>query len=209
MFAKDRAQTPIGALSGGEKNRAVLARLFTQPANVLVLDEPTNDLDMETLELLEEQIMNFPGTVLLVSHDRDFMDHTVTGLLVVESDGRVTEHAGGYTDWENRGFKLQALGDAAKLLPKAVSAEITATAPPASSGVTPKKLSYKEQRELDALPQEIESLEMQIAAMETEMIDPSFYSQEHSVIQSHAKTLAELQLELETKMERWLELDHH
>ena len=209
LFAKDRAQTPIGALSGGEKNRAVLARLFTQPANVLVLDEPTNDLDMETLELLEEQIMNFPGTVLLVSHDRDFMDHTVTGLLVVESDGRVTEHAGGYTDWENRGFKLQALGDAAKLLPKAVSAEITATAPPASSGVTPKKLSYKEQRELDALPQEIESLEMQIAAMETEMIDPSFYSQEHSVIQSHAKTLAELQLELETKMERWLELDHH
>jgi ATP-binding cassette subfamily F protein uup len=209
LFAKDRAQTPIGALSGGEKNRAVLARLFTQTANVLVLDEPTNDLDMETLELLEEQILNFQGTVLLVSHDRDFMDNTVTSLLVVEQDGRVTEHAGGFSDWEARGFRLKSAESVS-----AAQAEKTPHKPETSSvsdkPAAPKakrKLSYKEQRELESLPTDIDRLEQKIAEAESEIADPAFYQQTHDVVQAKTQALADLQAELEAKMERWLELE--
>jgi ATP-binding cassette subfamily F protein uup len=208
LFAKDRAQTPIGALSGGEKNRAVLARLFTQTANVLVLDEPTNDLDMETLELLEEQILNFQGTVLLVSHDRDFMDNTVTSLLVVEHDGRVTEHAGGFSDWEARGFRLKSAESV-----RAAQAERAIQKPDpivASATVAPKakrKLSYKEQRELESLPTDIDTLEQKIARTESEIAAPMFYQQPHDVVQAKTQNLADLQAELEAKMERWLELE--
>ena len=211
LFAKERANTPIGALSGGEKNRAVLARLFTQTANVLVLDEPTNDLDMETLELLEEQILNFAGTVLLVSHDRDFMDNTVTALLVVENDGRVSEHAGSFSDWEARGFKLTALdpnrkNESAPPDPAPASARKTQT-PNAPASASKRKLSYKEQRELDALPDQIDTLETQIAELEALIADPSFYQQAHDEVQAKTQALADLQAELEAKMERWLELD--
>jgi ATP-binding cassette subfamily F protein uup len=208
LFAKDRAQTPIGALSGGEKNRAVLARLFTQTANVLVLDEPTNDLDMETLELLEEQILNFQGTVLLVSHDRDFMDNTVTSLLVVEHDGHVTEHAGGFSDWEARGFRLKSAESV-----RAAQAERAIQKPEpivASATVAPKakrKLSYKEQRELESLPTDIDTLEQKIAKAESEIAAPTFYQQPHDVVQAKTQNLADLQAELEAKMERWLELE--
>ena len=208
LFAKDRAQTPIGALSGGEKNRAVLARLFTQTANVLVLDEPTNDLDMETLELLEEQILNFQGTVLLVSHDRDFMDNTVTSLLVVEHDGRITEHAGGFSDWEARGFRLKSAESV-----RAAQAERAIQKPEpivASATVAPKakrKLSYKEQRELESLPTDIDTLEQKIARTESEIAAPMFYQQPHDVVQAKTQNLADLQAELEAKMERWLELE--
>ncbi len=211
LFAKERANTPIGALSGGEKNRAVLARLFTQTANVLVLDEPTNDLDMETLELLEEQILNFAGTVLLVSHDRDFMDNTVTALLVVENDGRVSEHAGSFSDWEARGFKLTALDPNRKnesappeTAPASAPKTQTSNAPASASK---RKLSYKEQRELDALPDQIDTLETQIAELEALIADPSFYQQAHDEVQAKTQALADLQAELEAKMERWLELD--
>ena len=211
LFAKERANTPIGALSGGEKNRAVLARLFTQTANVLVLDEPTNDLDMETLELLEEQILNFAGTVLLVSHDRDFMDNTVTALLVVENDGRVSEHAGSFSDWEARGFKLTALDPNRKnesappeTAPASAPKTQTSNAPASASK---RKLSYKEQRELDALPDQIDKLETQIAELEALIADPSFYQQAHDEVQAKTQALADLQAELEAKMERWLELD--
>lgn len=211
LFAKERANTPIGALSGGEKNRAVLARLFTQTANVLVLDEPTNDLDMETLELLEEQILNFSGTVLLVSHDRDFMDNTVTALLVVENDGRVSEHAGSFSDWEARGFKLTALDPNRKnesAQPETAPASLPKTQTPNAPASAPKrKLSYKEQRELDALPDQIDTLETQIAELEALIADPSFYQQAHDEVQAKAQALADLQAELEAKMERWLELD--
>ena len=211
LFAKERANTPIGALSGGEKNRAVLARLFTQTANVLVLDEPTNDLDMETLELLEEQILNFAGTVLLVSHDRDFMDNTVTALLVVENDGRVSEHAGSFSDWEARGFKLTALdpnrkNESAPPDTAPASAPKTQT-PNAPASASKRKLSYKEQRELDALPDQIDTLETQIAELEALIADPSFYQQAHDEVQAKTQALADLQAELEAKMERWLELD--
>jgi ATP-binding cassette subfamily F protein uup len=210
LFAKERANTPIGALSGGEKNRAVLARLFTQTANVLVLDEPTNDLDMETLELLEEQILNFAGTVLLVSHDRDFMDNTVTALLVVENDGRVTEHAGSFSDWEGRGYKLTALdpqlsenqAETETTKPKVAMPDNASAAPS-----TKRKLSYKAQRELDALPDQIDALETKISELEAVIADPRFYQQAHDQVQSKTQALADLQAELERKMERWLELD--
>jgi ATP-binding cassette subfamily F protein uup len=216
LFAKERANTPIGALSGGEKNRAVLARLFTQTANVLVLDEPTNDLDMETLELLEEQILNFAGTVLLVSHDRDFMDNTVTALLVVENDGHVSEHAGSFSDWEARGFKLKALDPNSKdesaqaAKPQTSASNTPAPKVQATSAPAPapkRKLSYKEQRELDALPDQIDTLETQIAELEALIADPSFYQQTHDEVQAKTQALADLQAELESKMERWLELD--
>lgn len=216
LFAKERANTPIGALSGGEKNRAVLARLFTQTANVLVLDEPTNDLDMETLELLEEQILNFAGTVLLVSHDRDFMDNTVTALLVVENDGRVSEHAGSFSNWEARGFKLKALDpnskDESDQAAKPQTSTSNTPAPKVQASSTPapapkRKLSYKEQRELQALPEQIDTLETQIAELENVMAQPSFYQQGHDEVQAKTQALADLQAELEAKMERWLELD--
>ncbi|RLQ20961.1 ATP-binding cassette domain-containing protein [Seongchinamella sediminis] len=207
LFSPERVRTPAKALSGGEQNRAILARLFSRPANMLVLDEPTNDLDIETLELLEEILLSFEGTVLLVSHDREFMDNVVTSLLVLTGNGEVEEQAGGYSDWEARGGRLQdAASQAADQRPPAVAAP-----EPAATRTQPeprkRKLSYKDQRELDALPARIESLEAEQAGLEVQMSDPGFYQQEHTVVQAVLDEAARIEAELEQALERWAELE--
>lgn len=210
LFTPDRVRTPVKALSGGERNRAILAKLFTKPANLLVLDEPTNDLDIETLELLEEILMDFQGTLLLVSHDRDFMDRCVTSLLVMQGDGSIDEQAGGYSDWEARGGRLVAEG-ATSGAGDNVTSTTTSTASTESSvqkAESPKrKLSYKEQRELDALPQKMEDLEAKQAALEAEIADPSFYRQDQEVVTERLAELAKATEALDAALERWTELE--
>jgi ATP-binding cassette subfamily F protein uup len=207
LFSPDRARTPVKALSGGEQNRAVLAQLFSKPANLLVLDEPTNDLDIETLELLEEILLDFDGTVLLVSHDREFMDRVVTSLLVMEGNGRVTDHAGNYTEWEQR----QSQGTISTEQAKSENSP-SSKRDSESSGVTKApgkklKLSYKDQRELKELPRQIESLEARQASLEQAISDPGFYQNEREQVDQTLADLASVQAELETALERWLELE--
>ena len=207
LFSPDRVRTPVKALSGGERNRAVLAKLFTRPANLLVLDEPTNDLDIETLELLEEILMEFEGTVLLVSHDRDFMDRCVTSLLVMHGDGCIEEQAGGYSDWEARGGRLAA--EPATITPKPDTPLEPSPAPTAAATkpTAKRKLSYKEQRELNALPELIETLETRQAAIEAVIADPGFYSQAPDVVSEKLDQLSTVTEELDAALERWTELD--
>ncbi|QFU76911.1 ATP-binding cassette domain-containing protein [Halioglobus maricola] len=207
LFSPDRVRTPVKALSGGEQNRAVLARLFSKPANMLVLDEPTNDLDIETLELLEEILLKFEGTVLLVSHDREFMDNVVTSLFVLEGDGVVNEQAGGYSDWEARGGKLREMGQQAASA--AAPTEKPQTAPAAATEPAPvkRKLSYKDQRELDALPELIDELETRQAGLEEQTAAADFYQRDHTAVQEVLDALAAVQGELDQAMERWAELE--
>ncbi|MFV8818049.1 ATP-binding cassette domain-containing protein [Haliea sp. E17] len=210
LFSPERARTPAKALSGGEQNRAILARLFSKPANLLVLDEPTNDLDIETLELLEEILLDFAGTVLLVSHDREFMDNVVTSLLVIRGDGTVEEQAGSYSDWEARGGRLspparesgKSGGKPAETAP--IPEKDAAAKAPAAK---PRKLSYKDQRELEALPAKIETLETRIGELETRVSDPGFYQGERAEIEKTTAELARLHGELESAFERWSELE--
>ena len=207
LFSPERVRTPVKALSGGEQNRAVLARLFSKPANLLVLDEPTNDLDIETLELLEEILLTFEGTVLLVSHDRDFMDNVVTSLLILDGEGNIEDHAGGYSSWLEHGGQLsEAVQDAPSQL-SAAGAPAPAAAKPAASVPKKRKLSYKDQRELDALPALIESLEQRQQALEATMADPDFYREDHSRVQEVTAQLEQVQQELEQALARWLELE--
>ncbi|PJX13630.1 ABC transporter ATP-binding protein [Halomonas sp. 141] len=211
LFTPDRVRQPVKALSGGESNRLLLAKLFTQPANVLVLDEPTNDLDMETLELLEELLLDFDGTLLLVSHDRTFMDNVVTSMLAFEGEGRVREYVGGYTDWIRQGGKLppapwegaarQQTEPTSAPAPEVVEKPVNE---PARKSV---KLSYKLQRELDALPAEIERLEQAVETLEQEVGDPGFYQQEATAVTARLQALEKVQQSLETAMERWMELE--
>ncbi|ATH78458.1 ATP-binding cassette domain-containing protein [Vreelandella hamiltonii] len=211
LFTPDRVRQPVKALSGGESNRLLLAKLFTQPANVLVLDEPTNDLDMETLELLEELLLDFDGTLLLVSHDRTFMDNVVTSMLAFEGEGRVREYVGGYTDWIRQGGKLppapwegaarQQTEPTSAPAPEVVEKPVNE---PARKSV---KLSYKLQRELDALPAEIERLEQEVETLEQEVGDPGFYQQEATAVTARLQALEKVQQSLETAMERWMELE--
>uniref|UniRef100_UPI0038994C04 ATP-binding cassette domain-containing protein n=1 Tax=Oceanospirillum multiglobuliferum TaxID=64969 RepID=UPI0038994C04 len=213
LFSPERARTPVKALSGGECNRLLLAKLFTKPANMLVLDEPTNDLDVETLELLEELLANFDGTVLLVSHDRAFMDNVVTSVFAFEGDGIVKEYVGGYSDWVRQGGRFppeasaqQEAEDELAAAPKAEIKPVDTAVPEAEPKVL-KKLSYKLQRELDLLPAEIERLEAALEDLHKLTGDSQFYQQDQDKV---AKTLDQLQqteAELETVMERWLELE--
>jgi ATP-binding cassette subfamily F protein uup len=204
LFSPQRVRTPVKALSGGEQNRAILARLFSKPANLLVLDEPTNDLDIETLELLEEILLTFDGTVLLVSHDRDFMDNVVTSLLVLEGNGVVSEQAGGYSDWEARGGRLiDSVDKPAAAVPKAEPEEAAVATAPAKKS----KLSYKDQRELDSLPGQIEKLELRIQELETRVSKPDFYQGDRADVEETLDELAGVQAELETVFERWAVLE--
>ena len=224
LFAPDRIRTPVKALSGGEINRAILARLFTRPANLLILDEPTNDLDIETLELLEEILLEFKGTIILVSHDRHFLDKVVTSLLVMKGDGEIEEQAGSYSDWEARGGQLAApVGSSGSLAtssdaPSATPAiEIADEAgasekPTASAGgdKTPKKktkLSYKDQRELDALPAEIESLEARHAELLEIIAQPGFYEQSPDEVANALNAVTESEQALDRALERLVELE--
>lgn len=210
LFSPQRARTPVKALSGGERARLLLAKLFSKPANLLVLDEPTNDLDVETLELLEEVLLAFQGTVLMVSHDRAFLDNVVTSTLVFEGNGVVREYVGGYQDWLRQGGSPRLLGVAEAKETKEAKVE-TSQGQPATPAVEPapakKKLSYKVQRELEALPGKIDAVEKSIAALQTEIAQPSFYQQ---TAERTAETLARLealQKELDELLERWAELE--
>ncbi len=210
LFSPARVRTPVKALSGGEQNRAILAKLFSKPANLLVLDEPTNDLDIETLELLEEILISFDGTVLLVSHDRDFMDSVITSLIVLEGDGVISEHVGGYSDWEARGGRLIDIQD--KVAPGHHSPETSAAvnaAEPETETETKnvRKLSYKEQRELAELPGRIDKLEQRQQELENNMSQPDFYQSERADIDAVVKELATVQDDLENAFERWAALE--
>ncbi|MBZ2189590.1 ATP-binding cassette domain-containing protein [Alcanivorax sp. JB21] len=205
LFEPQRARQPVSALSGGERNRLLLAKLFTRPFNLLVLDEPTNDLDAETLDLLEEQLMAFEGTLLLVSHDREFIDNVVTSTLVFE-DGTVNEYVGGYQDWlrqRNTGGAASASG----LQNPGQSAKKTAQKKDTAQKNV-KKLSYAEKLELEKLPAELEALEAQIDAMQQAMADPGFYQQTPADIADFNQRLAALQAKAEVRFARWEALDN-
>ncbi len=201
LFSPDRARAPITALSGGERNRLLLAKLFAKPSNLLVMDEPTNDLDVETLELLEELLAAYPGTLLLVSHDREFLDNVVTSTLVLEGEGHVGDYVGGYADWLRQTARIAASrkSEAAKSEAKPDTSPTTA--------VAKRKLSYKEARELDELPQRIELLETRIAELGVKMQEPSFYQQDSATLVAVNNDLAALQAELDAAYLRWQELD--
>ena len=206
LFSPDRVRMPVNALSGGEQNRAVLARLFSKSANLLVLDEPTNDLDIETLELLEEILLTFEGTVLLVSHDRDFMDNVITSLVVLDGTGDVSEYVGGYSDWEARGGSLSgAQAGAAEKTTKPQTNTSAANKKPAKAKKP--KLSYNDQRELGSLPGKIEKLEKQQALLEETMSAPGFFQSDHEQVQRVSKELADVQGKLEAAFNRWDELE--
>jgi ATP-binding cassette subfamily F protein uup len=198
LFPTERANSPVKALSGGERNRLLLARLLTRPANVLVLDEPTNDLDIETLELLESYLVEWPGTLLLVSHDREFIDHVVTSTLVFEGDGRVQEYVGGYNDWLRQRPQVEAAATPTRVVPTLRSA----SPPPAR-----KKLSFKEQRELDDLPQRIEELEAEQEALQLRIASPDFYKEPADVITRALARVDELKELLHDAYARWDYLD--
>lgn len=213
LFSPQRARTPVKALSGGERARLLLARLFSKPANLLVLDEPTNDLDVETLELLEEVLASFQGTVLIVSHDRAFLDNVVTSTLVFEGKGVVREYVGGYEDWLRQGGSPRLLGVAESLAEakeakaEAVAAPVAETPPIKEAAPVKKKLSYKLQRELEALPEQIDELEQAIEALQVEISDASFYQQPAETTAAVLARLESLQQELDGLLERWAELE--
>ena len=215
LFSPDRVRAPTKVLSGGERNRAILAKLFTQPANLLVLDEPTNDLDIETLELLEEVLLEFSGTVVLVSHDRDFMDRVVTSLLVIDEQGNVEEQAGSFSDWEARGGTLLSTVDEARSATKAAkqshqlnnNSHESKARPITEPAPQKRKLSYKEQRELDELPALIASLEAQQAELESKTGNASFFNGDPTEVSKTLEQLTQVGESLDTALERLIELE--
>ncbi|EJK2114763.1 ABC transporter ATP-binding protein [Vibrio navarrensis] len=206
LFSPKRARTPVKALSGGEKNRLLLARIFLKPNNLLILDEPTNDLDIETLELLEELLANYQGTLLLVSHDRQFVDNTVTTSWIFEGEGRIEEFVGGYHDaQQQRSQAILAREIETKQSPKTKVVEDTPKTTPVKN--TSKKLSYKLQRELEALPARLEQLETDIEALQEQVNSADFFSQPVEKTQPVLDKLTALEQELEIAFERWEELE--
>jgi ABC transport system ATP-binding/permease protein len=211
LFAPERARSPVRFLSGGERNRVLLARLFSQPANVIVLDEPTNDLDAETLELLEDKLVEFSGTILLVSHDREFLNNVVTSSIVFEPEG-VREYVGGYDDWQRQRAESSASA------PSSLRATATASAPSGGTktksrkstpeaGGGSRRLGFKEQRELDQLPAAIESLETEIVELHNTMAQPDFYKQPGPQIAERQKRLKAAETRLAASLKRWEELE--
>ncbi len=201
LFAPERARSPVSSLSGGERNRLLLARLFARPANVLVLDEPTNDLDIETLELLEELLSNYDGTLFLVSHDRTFLDNVVTQTIAAEGDGGWKEYAGGYSDWA--AYKASVAKDAGKA--KAEAKPPAKAAEPAKAKAD--KLSWKEQRELEVLPEKIAALEEEQGILTGRLEDPAIYQSDPAGAQQAAERLAAIDEELMVLLERWEALE--
>ena len=198
LFTPQRARQPVKSLSGGERNRLLLAKLFTRPANVLVMDEPTNDLDVETLELLEELLLDFKGTLLLVSHDRVFLDNAVTSTLVFEGEGQVNQYVGGYNDWLAQ--RPEPESDAARAKAQKKTA-------PASAPRPKNKLSYKDQRELGLLPQKIERQEAELADIQESLADPDLYTNDPRAVAGLSQRMAELEQQLAADYARWEELE--
>lgn len=207
LFAPARARSPVKSLSGGEKNRLLLARLFTRPANVIIMDEPTNDLDLETLEMLEEKLVEFQGTLLIVSHDRAFLDNVVTNVLVFVGNGEVQEFVGGYSDWLR--YDQENKQQMAAVEKKQKAAEVQKKPAPASSANTAKKrkLSYKEQKELETLPDLIAELETTQAEITARISNPAFYQQAPAVTAKVLDELSSIEEKLEQAFERWNELE--
>ena len=211
LFTPERVRTPAKALSGGEQNRAILAKVFSKAANVMVLDEPTNDLDIETLELLEELLMKFNGTILLVSHDRKFMDNVVTSTMIFSEHGKVVECVGGYSDWVRKGGVLL---ESKKIIKKAKGDVIERVFGDIESNSSPltetkkRKISYKEQRELQNLPKSIEKLEATKDSLEILISASDFYNNENLIIQKTLKDLSDLQTKLDMIYKRWEELEN-
>ena len=214
LFSPKRAMTPVKALSGGERNRVALAKLFTKACNLLVLDEPTNDLDIEMLEVLEEKLVQYDGSLIIVSHDREFLDNVVTSILVFEEDGSVSEYVGGYSDWLKHGKELRVSDTPEFKNTKASNSTASSTAN-ASTNTTAKtiekpvikKLSYKLQRELDGLPTKIEAIEAEVEKLQKALEDPAFYDKPFSETQPILESLTAHQQSLEAATERWIELD--
>jgi ATP-binding cassette subfamily F protein uup len=207
LFPPERARSPVKALSGGERNRLLLARLFTRPANVLVLDEPTNDLDLETLELLEAQLVDWPGTLLVVSHDRRFLDHVVTSTIAFEGDGRLVEYVGGYEDWLRQRPAADP-GSAGRVAaaPAAEPARAPAT-PAAALAATARKATNKERGEFAALPARIEALEREQERLTAAVAAADFYKKPAAEITATMARLDALPGELLAAYARWDELD--
>ncbi|MHB8622621.1 MAG: ATP-binding cassette domain-containing protein [Sulfuricaulis sp.] len=201
LFPAERLLSPVSTLSGGERNRLMLARLFSRPANLLVMDEPTNDLDVETLELLEELLLDYHGTLLLVSHDRTFLDHVVTSTLVLEGGGRIAEYVGGYSDWRRQQPRIS--------IPLARTKVVSAVPPPSAEKPSGKsrKLTYKEQRELEMLPGKIESLETELSRLQAAVSAAGFYQQPAENITAVLARLASVTHELEACLLRWETLE--
>ena len=210
LFPPKRAMTPVKALSGGERNRLLLAKLLLKPNNLLILDEPTNDLDVETLELLEEILTDYQGTLLIVSHDRQFIDNTATECYLFEGEGRLNKYVGGFFDakqqqanfWASKTVEEQAKAKKTEALKEESAVKNDRTSKPKSV-----KLSYKEQRELEQLPQLLEELETKITALQAEIADPAFFQQAHDITDTKLKALADTEAELETAFLRWEELE--
>lgn len=200
LFTPERARAPITALSGGERNRLLLAKILAKPSNLLILDEPTNDLDIETLELLEDMLASYEGTMLLVSHDRDFINNVVTSTIVFEGEGKVREYVGGYDDWLRQRAQQQTSSASSN---KAGQKSESKAKPRKKSA----KLSYKDQRELDQLPAEIAQFEGQIEKLHKEMASPDFYQQSKEQIADANAQLEQLEATLEQRFERWEELE--
>jgi ATP-binding cassette subfamily F protein uup len=220
LFTAERARTPIKALSGGETNRLLLAKLFARPANVIVMDEPTNDLDVDTLELLEDKLSEFQGTLLITSHDRDFLDQVVTSTLVFEGDGKVSQYVGGYQDWVRQTggvlpveVQVQPLAQNEQAI--ALSEQVAAVEPDKTikkndrpqDNKSNKKLSYKLKLELDELPKKIEQIEAHLASLQARVNSPDFFKLDHLEIESITRELADTEALLSKSIERWMELE--
>ncbi len=201
LFSPRRAQSPVRMLSGGERNRLLLARLFAQPANLLVMDEPTNDLDIDSLELLEQTLADYSGTVLLVSHDRRFLDNIVTQTIAAEGHGRWREYVGGYSDW-----LAQRPATRATPAPPGLAA-VPATPAPAPAAAPRSRLGYKEQRELAALPGEIEALEVEQRALLARMTSPDYGQAGAQVMRADSERAGAIEQEMARKFARWEQLE--
>lgn len=213
LFSPQRARSPVSVFSGGERARLLLAKLFSKPANILVLDEPTNDLDVETLELLEAQLVEFKGTVIVISHDREFLDNVVTDTIFLDGSGRVQEFVGGYSDWRRQGgsFPTEQKGGrqekAAKPRQASEPAKKNAGAVADSTKTKPVKLSYKLKLELEELPGKIETLENEVESLQAAISDPEFYSGPPNEVSATLEALTEKESRLEQVIERWMELE--
>jgi ATP-binding cassette subfamily F protein uup len=204
LFSAKRAMTPVGALSGGECNRIILAKLFTRPTNLLVLDEPTNDLDIETLEVLEERLSEYQGTLIVVSHDREFLDKVVTSTLVFEDSGKVQAYAGGYSDWLRQGKTLTEADDPNR---SGRRTKMSALEPRSGREKKRTKLSYKLKLELEQLPDRIDALEKEVAELEEQADHPDFYTRPYEEVQPILDRLSAQKSVLEEAVERWSKLE--
>ncbi|MFC4258925.1 ATP-binding cassette domain-containing protein [Marinobacter lacisalsi] len=212
LFTPERARSPVRVFSGGERARLLLAKLFSKPANILVLDEPTNDLDVETLELLEARLVEFAGTVIVISHDREFLDNIATDTVFLDGSGLVREYVGGYTDWRRQGGRFpseespaRSRASAGKQNTEADTRDPDAGAKPAAA--RPAKLSYKLKHELEQLPRQIEELESGVEALNDKVSAPDFYQQDPETVDRVLKELTDTETRLESAMNRWLELE--